>query len=239
MPVATTINQVLMRSEVTVCRNGKIEKLPQGNRQLEKVKWVHQDKIGYIFPEPATINLSNQTQKGRWSDITDQKNISDRIVSEKVFMMWFDHGDHPQNASYRYIVVPNVTERQLNKTANSNRNIIILSNTSQIQAVKHSKLQICQIAFYKAGGVEIANNTKLTMNTQGMVMIKMRGNRITELSVSDPSRKLSRIEITVSGIYNSKGDSFSTTPDKSKNNTMVLVDLPQGVYAGKSVTVEL
>ena len=239
LPVATTINQVLMRSEVTVCRNGKIEILPEGNRQLEKVKWVHQDKIGYIFPEPATVNLSNQTQKGRWSDITDQKNISNKIVNEKVFMLWFDHGDHPQNASYDYIVVPNVTKRQLNETANSNRNIIILSNTSQIQAVKHSKLQICQIAFYKAGEVEIANDIKAKMNSQGMAMIKMKENRIEELSVSDPSRKLSRIEMTVSGIYNSKGDGFSTTPDKSNNNTLVLVDLPQGVYAGKSVTVEL
>jgi chondroitin AC lyase len=45
--------------------------------------------------------------------------------------------------------------------------------------------------------------------------------------------------MTVSGIYNSKGDSFFNIPNKSKNNTMVLVDLPQGVYAGKSVTVEL
>lgn len=237
LPVATTINQVLMRSEVTVSHNGKIQRLPEGNRQLEKVKWVHQDKVGYIFPEPATINLSNQIQKGRWSDITDEKNISDAVVSKKVFMMWFDHGERPENASYHYIVVPNVTERQLNETCNSNRNIIILSNTSQIQAVKHSKLEISQIAFYKAGEVAIANDTKVRMGSQGMAMVKMKGNRIEELSVSDPSRKLSRIEMTVSGIYNSKGDSFFATPNKSKNTTVVSVDLPQGVYAGKSVTV--
>ena len=70
-------------------------------------------------------------------------------------------------------------------------------------------------------------------------MIKMKGNKIEELSVSDPSRKLSRITMTVSGLYNSKGDSFINKPNNSKNNTLVLVDLPQGVYAGKSVTVEL
>jgi len=45
--------------------------------------------------------------------------------------------------------------------------------------------------------------------------------------------------MTVSGIYNLKGDSFFTIPNKSKNNTVVSIDLPQGVYAGKSVTVEL
>jgi chondroitin AC lyase len=239
LPVTTTINQVLMRSEVTVCQNGKIRILPEGNRELEKVKWVHQDGIGYIFPEPTTVNLSNQTQKGRWSDITDEKNISDKIVSEKVFMMWFDHGKQPENASYDYIVVPNVTVLELNKTSNSNHNIEILTNTSEIQAVKHSKLDICQIAFYKAGEIEISNNTKLKTDSPSMVMIKMKENKIEELSVSDPSRKLSEITMTVSGIYNSKGDGFFTTPNKSKNNTLVSIDLPQGVYAGKSVTVDL
>ena len=237
LPVATTVNQVLMRSEVTVSRNGMIEKLPEGNRALENVKWVHQDRIGYIFPEPATVDLSNQIQKGRWSDITDQKNISDEIVSEKVFMMWFNHGRRPRNASYQYIVVPNVTEVELSETSNSNRNIEILTNTSETQGVKHSELEICQIAFYKAGEVEISDDTKVRMDSQGMAMIKMKGNRIENLSVSDPSRKLSRMTMTVSGIYHSKGDDFFTIPNESENNTLVLVDLPQGVYAGKSVTV--
>ena len=45
--------------------------------------------------------------------------------------------------------------------------------------------------------------------------------------------------MTVSGIYNSNGDSFFTMPNNSKKNTLVLIDLPQDVYAGKSVTVEL
>ena len=110
------------------CRNDKIKKLPNGNRALDDVKWVYQDKIGYIFPEPATINLSNQIEQGRWSDITDQKNISREIVSERVFMLWFDHGNRPSNASYQYIVVPDVSEQELKETSSNNRNIEIISN---------------------------------------------------------------------------------------------------------------
>jgi chondroitin AC lyase len=237
LPVATTVNQALMRSEVTVFQNGEIEKLPEGNRVLENVKWVHQDRIGYIFPESTTVHLSNKKQEGRWSDITDQKNISDEIVSEKVFMMWFNHGKRPQNGSYQYIVVPNVTEVELKKTSTSNRNIEILANTSEIQGVKHLKNDIAQIAFYKAGEVEISDDTKIKMESQGMAMVKMKGNKIEKISVSDPSRKLSRIVITVSGLYDSTGDGFLTIANKSENNTLVLIDLPEGVYAGKSVTV--
>ena len=72
------------------------------------------------------------------------------------------------------------------------------------------------------------------MDSPGMALIKMKGNKIEELSVSDPSRKLNRITMTVSGIYNSKGDYFSTIPNKSKKNTVISVELPKGVYAGKS-----
>jgi len=239
LPVVTTINQVLMRSNVMIEQNGKTEKLDKGNRELNEVKWVWQDKIGYIFPQPATVNLSNQTKQGRWSDITDQKNISEEIVSEEVFILWFDHGNRPRNASYEYIVVPDVNEQELEQTTGNNRDIEIISNTSEMQAVKHSKLDICQIAFYKAGEVEVAKNSIFRMHSQGMAMLKMQGNRLEELTISDPSRKLSRIVITVSGVYETKGNNFVIYPEKNQNSSMILVDMPQGVYAGKSVRVQL
>ncbi len=234
LPVATTVNQVLMRSDVTVCQNGDVIKLPEGSRELE-VTWVHQDKMGYIFPDAATVNLSNQIQQGRWSDITDEKNISDELVHEKVFLLWFNHGERPEHASYQYIVVPNVTADDLKD--NANRNIDILANTPDIQGVKHLKHEICQLAFYKAGEMEISQETKIRLDSQGMVMVHLNGNKIEKLTISDPSRKLSRMTLSVSGRYHSKGDHFFTIPNDQQNNTLVLVDLPQGVYAGKSVTV--
>jgi chondroitin AC lyase len=239
LPVTTTINQVLMRSDVTVKLDGKVKKLPKGNRELDNVKWVLQDRIGYIFPEPSKINLLNQAEEGRWSDITDEKNISEEIVSKEVFMLGFDHGNRPNNASYEYIVVPDVSEKELTDTAGNNRNIEILSNTSDLQAVKNNKLEICQMAFYKAGEIEISKDLKLRMDSQGMAMLKMQGNKIRELTISDPSRKLNRITITVSGIYNSQGDNFVTISNYNQNDTLILVDLPQGVFTGKSVTINL
>ena len=220
-------------------QDDKTIKLPDGDRQLENVKWVYQDKIGYIFPEPITINLSNQVEQGRWSDITDQKNISNEIVSEKVFMLWFDHGNRPSNASYQYIVVPAVSEQELKETSSNNRDIEIISNTSDIQAVKSNKLRICQLAFYRAGEVEVSDGLKIRMDSQGMAMLKMQGDRIEELTISDPSRKLSRMIITVSDIYNARGDNFIAFPNNNQNITFIVVDLPQGVYAGKSVSIKL
>jgi len=228
-----------MRSDVTILQDEIVKELPEGNRQLDNVKWVYQDKVGYIFPDPTTIKLSNQVEQGRWSDITDQKNISDEIVSEEVFKLWFDHGNRPNNASYQYIVVPDVSEQELKETSSNNRDIDIISNTSDIQAVKSNKLGIIQLAFYKAGEVEISNGFNFRMDSQGMAMLKMQGNRIEELTLSDPSRKLSRMIITIPDIYNVRGDNFIAFPNNSQNLTYIIVDLPQGVYAGKSVTFEL
>ncbi len=239
MPVVTTVNQVLMRSDVTINQNGNVEILEKGNRQLENVKWVHQDRIGYVFPEPATINISNQTQTGRWSDITDQKNISDELVSEEVFMLWFDHGRRPRNGSYEYIVVPDVDQNELIETSNSNRDIDILSNTSELQAVKSNKLSICQMAFYKSGELDVSDGLNVKLESQGMVMLEMNGNRIEKMTVADPSRKLSKMLLTVSGVYDSVGADYIAYPDEDQSSTTFMINLPQGVYAGKSMVIGL
>ena len=250
LPVVTTINQVLLRSEVSMMQDGQKKVLPKGNRVAENVKWVYQDKIGYIFPEPTTINISNQTETGRWSDITDQKNISKELVSEEVFKLWFNHGDKINETdihgkrkmekfpSYQYIVVPDISEQKLVETSANNHNIEILSNTSDLQGVKNSKLGIVQLAFYKAGEVEIGNGQKIKMDSQGMAMLKMEDNNVKELTVADPSRQLSKIMITLPSIYTKIGDGFICFWNNKDNYTLVIVDLPQGVYLGKSVTIK-
>lgn len=239
LPVATTINQVLMRSDVTVVQNGEVKKLPRGTHELTGLQCAYQDRIGYIFPEPATLMLSNQEQKGRWSDITDQKNISDEIVGMDVFSLWYDHGKRPDSASYQYIVVPDVSEEELLASRANNREIEILSNTSDVHAVKHQALDIVQIAFYKAGEVNLSNGLSIRMESPGMAMVKLDGDRVRNLTVSDPTRKLSRMMVTLSGDYNGKGDKHFFYSQADGPGTLLVIDLPQGVYAGKSESVDL
>ena len=239
LPVVTTMNQALMRGDVTVMEKGSVRKLPRGKHELKDLKAVYHDNIGYILPEPGTLHVSNQAQQGRWSDITDQKNISEEIVTMDVFSAWFDHGSSPDSGSYEYIVVPNIPEKELVESCRNNRGIKIISNNSNVQAVGHEKLGMTQIAFYTAGEILLGHAQSLRMDSPGMAMVKMHGNKIEELTVSDPSRKLSRLIVTVPGIYKSKAEGFSTLTDAEQGETLIIVDLPQGVYAGKSVTLNL
>lgn len=239
LPVVTTVNQALLRSRVAVCRDNRIQRLPRGKRQLDGVKWVHHDKIGYLFPTPATVHVSNQTEQGRWSDITDEKNVSDELIRKDVFALWIDHGHQPRHGSYQYIVVPDVSVQELQETADDNRHIDILSNTADIQAAKHHTLGVCQIVFYKAGALEVSEDITVRLDSQGMVMLTLQNGRIDRMTVSDPSRKLSKVRITVSGLYDANGEHCAAVHNGEQKTTSIEVSLPQGVYAGKSRVIEL
>ena len=59
------------------------------------------------------------------------------------------------------------------------------------------------------------------------------------MTVSDPSRKLSKMRITVSGLYDANGEHFVSVLNSTQKTTFIDVSLPRGVYAGKSTVIEL
>lgn len=193
------------------------------------------DKVG----DREVVHLSNQEEKGRWSDITDQKNISQELVTMDVFKLWFDHGKSPDSASYAYIVVPNASEQQFLESGKNNRDIEIMANNSRLQGVINRKLGICQLVFYSAGEVELSDGLKLRMDSPGMAMLKLEGDKVKELTVSDPSRKLGRMMVSLSGFYEATGEHVMSVSDADYEGTLIIVDLPQDVYAGKSVGVSV
>lgn len=235
--VATTLNQCLLIGDVVVMNNNEKETLKNGERQLDQVKWILHDGTGYLFPEPAKINLSNQIQTGSWFKINHQSDTPQEEVSKAVFKLWIDHGAQPVDASYQYIVVPSTNEKELENQ--NNRQITILANTTAIQAVTHQGLNISQIIFYQSGEINISPETKIGIDSPGLVMVKTDDSKLKSVTVADPSRKLSKIHITVSGKIEKNGSDFKSLWNEEKGTSEISIDLPQTVYAGKSVTIEL
>jgi chondroitin AC lyase len=116
--------------------------------------------------------------------------------------------------------------------------VSILSNTPELQAVKHAGLQMCQAVFYKAGQVQVTDLLKLTCQGPGIVLVKMEGENITQVSVSDPNRELGEIHLSVSSKIEKSGEHFRAAWNEQKAVTEVTITLPQGNYAGQSVTIE-
>ena len=115
----------------------------------------------------------------------------------------------------------------------------ILSNTPEIQAVKHAGLIMCQAVFYKAGEVQITDRIKLKCDCPGIVLVRAEGENITQISVSDPNRELGKIHLSISARIEKTGDNFKAVWNEKEKVTEIAIDLPQDNYAGQSVTINL
>lgn len=238
LPVATALNQCLLRGEVTVYSANNKSLITQGEKELQNVDWVFHDGIGYVFPEPVTVGLKNSEATGSWWDINKQSVSPKEEVKLDVFKLWLNHGEHPLDAKYQYIVVPVTSAEKLEQNI-SKANIEILSNSPELQVVKNKALQICQAVFYKAGEIQVSEKIKLICNNPGIVMLKMNGDKVTEISVADPNRELGKFHLSVSGQLNESGENFTLFWNAQKGVSEIAIDLPQTVYAGKSVTIKL
>ncbi len=237
-PVVTTLNQCWLRGEVTAMSGDKQSVLETGDHQLDRVKWIFHDGVAYIFPEPQKVNLSTQNQSGSWYKINHQTDSPKDEISKPVFKLWLDEGTHPQDTSYAYIVVPSTSIQELTSGTDAQK-VKLLANSPEIQAVQHTGLNISEVVFYTSGEIRLSGYLKLAMESPGMVTVKTDGVNVKNISVSDPSRKLSRIHLTVSQEINKSGTNFTSVWNKEKRVSEIAIDLPQTVYAGESVTIEL
>jgi chondroitin AC lyase len=236
-PVATTINQCQLSDDLLVRANGQTSKPDKGNREIKEVEWILNDGIAYIPLQPVTLNLSNQTEKGSWYTINHQSDTPKEEVGTEIFKLWFNHGIRPNNATYQYLVIPSVKAEELGNQPD--RKIVVLSNSAEIQAVKHIGLNCCEMVFYQSGQVQISKDLAVGMEGPGLAIVKSDGANIKAITVADPSRKLSRIHLTTNVKLEKTGANFTSAWNKAMGISEIAIDLPKTVYAGKSVTVEL
>tara|TARA_R110002167_G_scaffold348813_1_gene560264 strand:- start:41561 stop:43747 length:2187 start_codon:yes stop_codon:yes gene_type:complete len=240
LPVATTIDQVLIRSPISTLETGKkAVLLPDGNHKFRQLKWLYHGNIGYLFPVESSVHVTNKVETGRWSDITDQKNISNKIVSREVLKIWFDHGVNPQNGSYIYMVFPGISESELKSLYVSGTPYSILSNTKELQAVKNKEEQEVQAVFYQSGNLLLENKLNLKMDSAGIILLQLNHGKVHSISISDPTRKLKEITFTLDGLYKVLNRNISAIKNKQSNTTFFTLKMPEKEYAGKSITFQL
>ncbi|KAA6328812.1 Chondroitinase-AC [termite gut metagenome] len=237
-PVVTTLNQCQLNGEVSVGSGGSDKVITGGEHQLDKINWVFHNGVGYLFPEPAQVVLSNQAQTGSWYKINRQTSSSREEISLDVFKLWLDHGVRANNAAYQYIVMPATTSDQIKRAA-VNPKVDILSNTPALQAVWHRELNMLQAVFYKNGEISFADGIKVVMDSPGILMIKKEGENIKEISVSDPLRTSGKIHFSINRRLNVQTSQAHSVWNETKSVSEVTIELPQALLAGKSVTINL
>ena len=237
-PVFTTINQCLLTSEVVVKSANNIVTLKKGKHDLKDIKWVTHGGVGYLFPSPVSLSVSNETATGNWRQINHQAWATEEPVQNDVFSLWMDHGIKPQNAGYVYIVVPGIKNAAIDNY-NQQPGISVLANSPRIQAVQHKGLNVTQIVLYRAERIAISKDLSIAADSPCMLMIKTKGNKIEKLTVSDPTRKLSSLQVTVNAKLDGKGEHWNAVWNSETKTSLIHIDLPTEEYAGQSVVLNL
>ncbi|MDD5349245.1 MAG: polysaccharide lyase 8 family protein [Chthoniobacteraceae bacterium] len=210
-PLATSVNQCLLRGPVTL--DG--EKNVTGHRAIAHLRWAHHDGVGYLFPRPAAATLDAGPQTGTWKEV--YKAGAPEPVTTDVFSLGVDHGVKPGKADYAYLLVPNVTVEQVQALA-AKPTVEILSNTAELQAVRHPGQKLTLAIFHQPGQIPCQNGTLLAVDHPCALIVRETAGG-PAVTVSDPTQKLQAITVTLGG----------------KSSKIVL---PEGPLAGSSITKE-
>lgn len=160
----TTINQCLLKGSVISQGILRRDTLTKGEHILDSAKWLFHDKIGYIFTEPMKMSLINNNASGSWYSVNKQTSSPKEKIDMEVFKLWINHGNNTNDGKYQYIVMPASTIEEVDDAQKSPK-VIILKNTSSIQAVNHKVLNIVQAVFYSADTLRLENEITLGMDT--------------------------------------------------------------------------
>jgi chondroitin AC lyase len=196
--VATSVNQ---------CRlSGSVERGSEGN-----AAWFYHDGVGYIVLAGSTAHLATKNQHGKWSDIGTG---SAEMLSEPVFNLWIDHGAHVTDGSYAYIVLPDGAT-DVTKERAAKLDVEILSNTSEVQAVRHLASGRTMIAFYSAGKLDLGGGHWFSVDQPCLVILSS-----ADVTVSNPCNQAMTVHLSL-------------------DNKTLAMELHDGEMAGSSVTQRL
>ena len=236
-PVATTLNQCLLNKDVLVKTKKGLQRLSKGEHIVEDVFWVLHDSVGYFFPSPVSANIRNVTATGNWRQITHQSRATEEMVQKDVFALWLNHGEKPVSATYAYAVLPAISSSSLDQYSKT-KSIVILANSDEMQAVQSKALNISEVVFYQPGKIELGNNIMLASDSPCLVLIKLKGRTINQISVSDPTEKLSSLQLSINIPVKASDTHWHSVWNKDKKESTIFIDLPKAEKAGQSVVIK-
>lgn len=221
-PVYTTINQCLVsNAEVTVSQDNKPTSVRKGEFAYNSPDWILHNSIGYVFPQGGKVYLNNCEQTGTWYEINQTE--SKEMQHKDVFTLGFNHGMSPKNDTYAYIVLPGMdSAKKMKSYYKKGGNIEILVNTDAMQIVRHKKLGVWQMVFYRKGTFK-HNDLTVEVDKPCALMLKDIHHSDARLYIADPAQAQSSIKVDIN------------IPKRLKETKTIVCDFSQtGIYAGAS-----
>jgi hyaluronate lyase len=161
----------------------KIPPVMGWSSNLTTASWCALDGVGgYFFPGGATnLYAAFAANTGSWSQINSIDSTT--AYTDDYLQLWFNFGIKPTNAAYAYVLLPNMTAASVSNYA-INPDIIVLTNTPAVQAVRKAGLGVVAANFWTSG-----NNTAdlISVNNEASVITWETPGGIS-IGVSDPTQ---------------------------------------------------
>lgn len=150
---------------------------------ITSAAWCALDGVGgYFFPGGATnLYAAFAANTGSWSQINSIDSTTS--YTDDYLQLWFNSGIKPTNATYAYVLLPNMTAAGVSNYAAS-PDIIILSNTPTVQAVHKPALGVVAANFWVPGN----NSADLISVNDYASVITWETNTGISVGVSDPTQ---------------------------------------------------
>ncbi len=230
IPVTTSVNQSFLNGEVLAKSNKEQIYSAESSESLNP-KWILHDQTGYYFPEGGNLKLETKTVTGSWNLVASM--YKDEPIKSGIFKLWIEHGVNPSGETYAYCLIPQADKSKMQKME-ANPTFRIQKNGTGMQSVVSTDQKWGGIIFYQAGKSDLAGG--IEANQPCVVMLK-RGKNGLSVSVSDPTQKLSQIQLTLKGNYQTANQSVQSVT--ANGSSVLTVNLPNGDEAGKTVSMEL
>ncbi len=148
---------------------------------------------GYYFPAGnSNLQATFLATSGSWSQINSGD--SGTVYTDNYLKLWFNHGSQPNNAGYAYIILPNMTANSVSNYARD-PDIVIITNTVNIQAVKKPALGVVAANFWTNGN---SSADLISVNGKSSVITWETATNIL-VGISDPTQtNKSSITVTLS-----------------------------------------
>ncbi|WP_171632450.1 polysaccharide lyase family 8 super-sandwich domain-containing protein [Paenibacillus plantarum] len=156
---------------------------------------VEGSDIGYYFPDSSNLNVLRESRTESWKTINDNPSMfyDDTPVTDNYLTMYIDHGTNPSGASYEYAILPGMNPQEVAAYSES-PGFEVLSNTADLQAVKHKALGITALNSFvrtttSAGGVTVSDEASVIVreypdNTLKIAVMNPTVNGNKELTVT-------------------------------------------------------
>lgn len=154
-------------------------------------KWLWTDSVAYFFPDAATeIKTKIENKQADWYDVDNAS--GHKAVSGSLFTAYIGH--NKQN-KYVYAIQPDIGLAETSKTQLSKR-FTLLDNSAEVQAIALD--QKVMAVFYTGASISFFKNNLLKVD-QSCILILEKKNGKHVLWLSDPTRKLEQVKVTLNG----------------------------------------